>query len=255
MSPSTSQITPSQAMRYARQILIPGIDLDGQEALLGAKILLIGLGGLGCAAAQYLAAAGIGHLTLVDDDKVDISNLQRQVLHSEQNIGQPKVESAKASLLAINSRCNIQIITRRLADSALMEQISQHDVVLDCTDNLATRQQINVLCFQVQVPLISGAAIRFEGQLCTFINDGNGPCYKCLSQSFPEQQLTCNEAGVLGPLVGVIGNLQALEAIKLITGVGKLMTGKLLLIDGHSMQFQTFTIPRHPHCEVCGQND
>lgn len=252
MTQSTAQITPSEAMRYARQILLPGIDLDGQEALLNSKVLLIGLGGLGCAAAQYLVAAGIGHLTLVDDDVVDISNLQRQVLHSEQSVGQAKVESAKARLLSINSQCNMQIIAKRLADPDLAAQIDQHAVVLDCTDNLATRQQINALCFAARIPLISGAAIRFEGQLSTFENKGSGPCYRCLSQSFPEQQLSCVEAGVIGPLVGVIGNLQALEAIKLLTGVGKLLAGQLLLVDGHSMQFQTYTIPRHPQCGICG---
>jgi molybdopterin/thiamine biosynthesis adenylyltransferase len=246
-------ITPSQAMRFARQILLPGIDLDGQETLLAARVLIIGLGGLGCAAAQYLVAAGIGTVTLVDDDKVDTSNLQRQVLHNEQSVGLAKVDSAKATLSAINSQCVVHAIDKRLTGPALAVQIGQHDVVLDCTDNLLARQQINAACFALHTALISGAAIRFEGQVSTFLMDGQGPCYLCLSQTFAEQQLSCVEAGVMGPVVGIIGNMQALEAIKWLTGTGQLLAGKLLLFDGATMQFQTFNIAQHPQCQVCGQ--
>lgn len=246
-------ITPAQAMRFARQILLPGIDLDGQETLLAAKVLIIGLGGLGCAAAQYLVAAGIGGVTLVDDDKVDTSNLQRQVLYNEKSVGLAKVDSAKATLSAINSQCVVHTIDKRLSALALAAQIDEHDLVLDCTDNLLARQQINAACFALHTPLISGAAIRFEGQVSTFLMDGFGPCYLCLSQAFGEQQLSCVEAGVMGPVVGIIGNMQALEAIKWLTGTGKLLAGKLLLFDGSSMQFQTFNITQHPQCKVCGQ--
>ncbi|MFQ3220969.1 MAG: molybdopterin/thiamine biosynthesis adenylyltransferase [Paraglaciecola sp.] len=245
-------ITPLQAMRFARQILLPGIDLDGQETLLAAKVLIIGVGGLGCAAAQYLVAAGIGSVTLVDDDVVDTSNLQRQVLHNEQSVGQAKVDSAKATLSAINSLCVVHTINKRLAVPDLTVQIDQHDVVLDCTDNLLARQQINAACFTLRTPLVSGAAIRFEGQLSTFLMDGHSPCYLCLSQTFAEQQLSCVQAGVMGPVVGIIGNMQALETIKLLTGTGQLLAGKLLLFDGSTMEFQTFNIAQHPQCQVCG---
>ncbi|MFQ3235088.1 MAG: molybdopterin/thiamine biosynthesis adenylyltransferase [Paraglaciecola sp.] len=245
-------ITPSQAMRFARQILLPGIDLDGQETLLAAKVLIIGVGGLGCAAAQYLVAAGIGSITLVDDDVVDTSNLQRQVLHNEQSVGQAKVDSAKATLSAINSQSVINTIDKRLSTPDLAGQIGQHDMVLDCTDNLLARRQINAACFALRTPLISGAAIRFEGQVSTFLMDGQGPCYLCLSQTFAEQQLSCVEAGVMGPVVGIIGNMQALETIKLLTHTGQSLAGKLLLFDGSTMQFQTFNIAQHTQCPVCG---
>lgn len=247
-------ITKELALRYARQILLPGIDLEGQEALMAAKVLIIGAGGLGCAAAQYIVSVGIGEVTLVDDDVVELSNLHRQILHHEQDVGTKKVASAKTTLLANNSQCIINTFDERLDDDILSEQISRHQVVLDCTDNLATRQQINALCFTHSVPLISGAAIRFEGQVSTYLMDQQGPCYQCLSQLFPEQQLSCVEAGVIPPLVGVIGNLQALEAIKLLTGTGELLNGILQLFDAKSTQFHRFSIPKNPTCTVCSHS-
>ncbi|ABG41052.1 [molybdopterin synthase] sulfurylase [Paraglaciecola sp. T6c] len=246
-------LTKALALRYARQILLPAIDLDGQEALMGSKVLIIGVGGLGCAAAQYLVSSGIGEITLVDDDKVELSNLHRQVLHHEQDVGVKKVDSAKTSLLANNSLCVINTIDERLDDNALSQHVSQHNVVLDCTDNLATRQQINKLCFTHKVPLISGAAIRFEGQVSTYLMDNHSPCYQCLSQVFPEQQLSCMEAGVIPPLVGVIGSMQALEAIKYLTGAGELLNGILQLFDAKSSQFQRFSIPKNPQCSICSK--
>lgn len=251
-SPPT--LTKNLALRYARQILLPGIDLEGQEALMAAKVLIIGAGGLGCAAAQYVVSAGTGEITLVDDDRVELTNLHRQVLHNEQDVGVKKVTSAKASLLANNSQCIINTIDIRLDDDALSQQIAKHNVVLDCSDNLATRQQINRLCYSYRTPLISGAAIRFEGQVSTYLMDDKGPCYQCLSQVFPEQQLTCMEAGVIPPLVGIIGNLQALEAIKYLTGAGELLTGILQLFDAKSSEFQRFSIPKNPHCDVCAHH-
>jgi adenylyltransferase/sulfurtransferase len=245
------KLTKALAMRYARQILLPGIDLEGQEALISSRVLIVGAGGLGCAAAQYVASSGTGEITLIDDDNVELSNLHRQILHHEQDVGVKKVESAKASLLANNSQCSINTINVRLNDKALSQQIALHNVVLDCTDNLATRQQINKLCFANNVPLISGAAIRFEGQVSTFLMDSGSPCYQCLSHIFPEQQLTCMEAGVIPPLVGVIGSMQALEAIKYLTGVGELLNGVLQLFDAKSAQFQRFSIPKNPQCDVC----
>ncbi|WP_166423784.1 molybdopterin-synthase adenylyltransferase MoeB [Paraglaciecola sp. 20A4] len=244
-------ITKELALRYARQILLPDIDLDGQEALMAAKVLIIGVGGLGCAAAQYVVSAGIGEVTLVDDDVVELSNLHRQVLHHEHDVGIKKVNSAKATLNSNNSLCVINTFAQRLDDNALSQQIAQHNVVLDCSDNLATRQQINALCFTHKVPLISGAAIRFEGQISTYLMDQNGPCYQCLSYVFPEQQLSCVEAGVIPPLVGVIGSMQALEAMKLLTGTGELLNGILQLFDAKSLQFHRFSIPKNPACTVC----
>lgn len=247
------QLTQHQAFRYARQILLPGFDLDGQEALLGAKVLQIGAGGLGCASAQYLVSSGVGKITLVDDDVVDQSNLPRQILYTEQDVGQHKVVVAKRYLNNLNSDCEIDAITTRLSGKDLTQQIQQHDLVLDCSDNLATRQLLNQHCFAEKTPLIAGAAIRFEGQLSVFSMHKNSACYQCMSQHFSEQTLTCVEAGVISPIVGIIGNMQALEAIKLITGLGKVLDSKLLLFDGQSMQFQTFNINKQQDCPVCAK--
>lgn len=226
--------------------------MEGQEKLLNSKVLVMGLGGLGCAASPYLVAAGVGEITLVDFDTVDISNLQRQILHTEKDLNRNKVDSAKESLQQLNPDCKIQTIHAQLEQQALSDLVQQHTLVLDCTDNLATRKLINQCCFQYKTPLVSGAAIRMEGQVSTFTMQENAPCYECFSQQMGEQQLSCVESGVLGPIVGMVGSTQAMEAIKLIAGFGSPLEGKLLLIDGKTMDFRSFSFARNPHCKTCG---
>jgi molybdopterin-synthase adenylyltransferase len=255
MTRPLSPLTDEQLMRYSRHIMLPSIDIDGQEAIWNSRVLIIGLGGLGCAASQYLAAAGVGQLTLVDDDVVEKTNLQRQVLHIESQLGLNKTASAKLSLTQINSEISITTIDHRLDNDELTEQIVAHDLVLDCTDNLATRKQLNEVCFATKTPLVSGAAIRFEGQVSTFLMSDNTPCYECVSHIFGEQALTCSEAGILAPVVGMVGTMQATEALKVITQVGQVLSSKLLLIDAATMEFKPFSIPKNPNCRVCSTNN
>ncbi|WP_133469430.1 molybdopterin-synthase adenylyltransferase MoeB [Paraglaciecola marina] len=245
------RISSENAIRYSRQILLSGFDLEKQEILLNSSVLQIGVGGLGCAAAQYLVAAGVGHITLVDDDKVDESNLQRQILHTEASVGLNKCESAKQALTALNSDAKIDIIQQRLSDDKLSEQVKAHDIVIDCSDNIETRNQLNRICIKQQKPLVSGAAIRMEGQLSSFLPSANNPCYECLSTMFTEQSLTCVEAGVMSPVVGIVGAMQALECIKILTDFGKPLTNKLMMFDGKSMEWQTYTIPKSTTCSAC----
>ncbi|NIH23539.1 molybdopterin-synthase adenylyltransferase MoeB [Providencia heimbachae] len=248
------ELSDDEMLRYNRQIILRGFDFDGQEKLKASKVLVIGLGGLGCAATQYLAAAGIGHLTLVDFDTVSLSNLQRQTLHRDATIGEPKVDSAKSQLAAINPHIHIDTINAQLDDQQLDALIIDHHVVLDCTDNVAIREQLNRLCLAHKKPLVSGAAIRMEGQLAVFTYDDDAPCYHCLSRLFGENSLTCVEAGVMSPLVGTIGTLEAMETIKLLTQYGKVITGKVLLFDAMTMDFRQFKLRKDPHCEVCANS-
>jgi molybdopterin synthase sulfurylase MoeB len=247
-------LTDTEMLRYSRQISIKAIDIDGQEKLKLAKVLIIGAGGLGCAASQYLAVAGIGEMTLVDFDTVELSNLQRQVLHHDANIGQPKVESAKQALMQLNPLININSIDALLDDDEIDALVSQHSLILDCTDNMLVRQQLNKSGFEHKVPLVSAAAIRMEGTVTVFDYQSHSPCYQCFSALFGEQQLTCVEAGILAPVVGMIGCIQATEAIKVITGIGQALTGKLLMIDAMTMEFRQMRLPKQPHCNVCGVN-
>lgn len=244
-------VTAAQAMRYSRQLMLPQLDFRGQEALLGSKVLLIGMGGLGCAAAPYLVASGVGSITLADDDSIDSSNLQRQILYREQDVGLSKVEQAAASLRQLNSEISVSALSRRLSDSDLAALVPECSLVLDCTDNLTSRNAINAACVQARVPLVSGAAIRFEGQVASFSMQGDDGCYHCLSQLFGEQQLTCMEAGILSPVVGVVGAMQALEAVKILAGVGTPMYGKLQLFDALTSQWRQFTLSKDPLCSVC----
>ncbi|MBQ0720267.1 MAG: molybdopterin-synthase adenylyltransferase MoeB [Gammaproteobacteria bacterium] len=241
-----------QRKRYTRQLLLPSFGFDGQEQLAASTVLVLGVGGLGCAAAQYLCTAGVGRLILVDDDRVELSNLHRQVLHGEDDIGRLKVESADDSLRRLNPAAAIETVTARLDDVALLGKIKSSQLVLDCSDNLATRRQLNRLCFEAKTPLVSGAAIRFEGQIAVYPMTESAPCYECFSQRFGEQQLSCVESGVLAPLVGIVGSLQALEAIKLLSGVGTVPSGRLMLFDGAHSQWQSFTLEKLPGCTVCG---
>lgn len=244
-------LTTDQAMRYSRQIMLSGFDLDKQEILMNANVLLVGVGGLGCAAAQYLVAAGIGNLTLVDDDVVENTNLQRQILHTEENIGMNKCASAKLALKRLSQHTQIRTLEKRQDDEQLSTLLKEHDLVLDCSDNLATRDQLNQVCYANKTPLVSGAAIRMEGQIFCVLPRQNSACYACLSQLFKEQDLSCMEAGVMSPVVGIIGSSQALEAIKILTDFGQVINNSLLLFDGMAMQWQKFNVPKKSNCPVC----
>lgn len=245
------QLTDHEMLRYNRQIMLKSIDFDGQEKLKASRVLIVGLGGLGCAATQYLATGGVGHLTLVDFDRVSLSNLQRQVLHTDENIEQFKVLSAKQRLAQLNPHIEIETISQKLTDMEWAELIPNYDAVLDCTDNVAIRNTLNQCCFRAKVPLISGSAIRFEGQVSVFDYQPDSPCYHCLSQLFGENHLTCVEAGVISPIVGVVGSLQALETMKVLVRIGQSLAGKLLMIDGLNFAIRTLTLQKQANCMVC----
>lgn len=244
-------ISHAQLMRFNRQIVLPQVDIDGQEALLAASVLVIGCGGLGCNALQQLAAAGVGQLTLVDDDTVSAHNLPRQILFSDADVGARKVDAAQQALARLAPHCEITKVAQRLAEDDLIRAIGKHDVVLDCTDSLASRLQLNRACARAGVALVSGAAIRFEGQLFVTDYSAGQPCYSCVSQLFAEPAQSCTETGIFGPVVATIGVQQAQLAIQCLIGFGRLPLGTLMLYDGLSAQWQHFTVPRHPSCSVC----
>jgi adenylyltransferase/sulfurtransferase len=249
------ELSTEEAMRYSRQIMLNGFDLDKQEVLRASTALVIGLGGLGCAAAQYLVASGVGSLTLVDDDSVESTNLQRQILHNESSIGALKVDSAFKALSALNSDVNLHKIARRLNKEELQQLLMKHNVVLDCSDNLATRNLLNEVCYSNGTALISGAAIRMEGQVFCVSPQQRSACYACISHFFGEQNLSCAEAGVMSPLVGVIGSMQALEAIKAMTDFGQLPINKLQVFDATSAFWQSFKVEKRSDCAVCSSID
>jgi len=238
-----TELTQAEELRYNRQIVLKAIDFDGQEKLKGSKMLIVGLGGLGCAASQYLTVAGVGHLTLLDFDIVSLSNLQRQVLHDDSRLDMPKVESAKLSLLRLNPHIQIDTLNGLLGEEKLTEVISHFDVVLDCTDNVESRNQLDVACRKNKVPLVSGAAIRMEGQVSVFTYEAETPTYQTLSRLFGENALSCMEAGVLAPIVGIVGSIQALEAIKVRLKIGTNLCGRLLMIDGLNMTIREIKLP------------
>ncbi|RYY73988.1 MAG: molybdopterin-synthase adenylyltransferase MoeB [Gammaproteobacteria bacterium] len=243
-----------QLLRYSRQIMLDDVDIEGQEKLLAARVLIIGLGGLGSPVAMYLAAAGVGHLILADFDTVDLSNLQRQIAHTTDRIGQSKVESAAKTLLALNPDAKITTVTEILSADELRAQIVQVNVVVDCCDNFATRFAVNAACVAAKVPLVSGAAIRLEGQVSVFDNrDDSSPCYRCLYDEDSEENTSCAANGVLSPLVGIIGSMQALETIKLVCGFGKSIAGKLLVFDARYSQWRELILPKDKNCPVCGK--
>lgn len=246
----------SQLLRYSRHILLNEIGVEGQARILQARVLLIGVGGLGSPAALYLATAGVGHLTLVDHDTVDLTNLQRQIAHTEGRVGQPKVESARLAVQAINPELRITALEERADEARLDILVADADVVLDCSDNFATRQALNAACVHHGKPLVSGAAIRFDGQLAVYTpGQGDSPCYACV---FPPdtvfEETRCATMGVFAPLVGIIGSMQAAEALKLIAGAGKPAVGRLLMLDGRDMTWSDIHLPRNPRCPVCGTN-
>ncbi|MCW4151587.1 molybdopterin-synthase adenylyltransferase MoeB [Halomonas sp. 18H] len=244
-------------LRYSRQIMLEAIDIEGQQRLLNGRALVVGVGGLGSPVAMYLAAAGMGHLTLADDDRVELSNLQRQIAHGMDDIGRSKAESGRAAGLALNSEVEIVAHAGRLEGEALQAAVNGVDVVLDCTDRFSSRYAVNAACRSAGVPLVSGAAIRFSGQLVVFDpRDSASPCYGCLyppgSGGATDDELSCTENGVVAPLVGLIGSFQALEALKLVSGAGSVHQG-LSTFDGLSGQWRHFRVPRDPACPVCGE--
>lgn len=243
----------NQLLRYARHILLDEFGIESQEKLLAARVLVIGAGGLGSPAALYLASAGVGHIILADHDTVELSNLQRQILHTDARIGSLKAESGRQTMLALNPDVVVEVRTTRMEAEDLRAVIANVDVVLDCTDNFATRHAVNKACVEHRTPLVSGAAIRFDGQISVFDpRDPEAPCYSCL---FPEaddvEALNCATTGVFAPLVGIIGSMQAAEAIKVIADVGKTLKGRLLMLDAFDMQWHSVRVKRDPACLVC----
>ncbi len=243
----------NQLLRYSRQIMLPQIDIEGQQKLLAASVLIVGAGGLGSPAAIYLAAAGVGNIAIYDNDVVDLSNLQRQIAHHTADIGIDKVISTRQTLKQLNPEVEIKAVKQRLEGDQLELEVMRADVVLDCSDNFSTRFAINNACVKHQTPLVSGAAIRFEGQVAVFTpGQNNSPCYNCLYNSNGEELQNCATNGVIAPITGIVGSIQALEAMKLIMNVGEALTGRLLLLDGLTMEWNTMKLRKNPNCPTCG---
>jgi len=246
-------LTDKELLRYSRQIMLPDFDVAGQQRLLAAKALIVGLGGLGSPVSMYLAAAGVGELWLADYDNVDLSNLQRQIVHSDAAIGRAKVESAAATLRTLNPTTRLHLLQEKLEGTALIDAIAAVDIVIDCSDNFRTRFALNAACWQQQVPLVSGAAIRSEGQLMVIDpRVGDSPCYRCLyDDAVQDEELSCSQNGVLAPIVGVIGAMQALEAIKLLAQYGQPAIGKLSIFDGRTLEWRSLRLRKAQNCAVC----
>lgn len=242
-----------QLLRFSRQIMLPTMDVAGQQELVDATVLIVGMGGLGCPAAMYLSAAGVGHLVIADDDTVEITNLQRQIAHEQSNLGESKVSSAETTLKGLNPDVRITQINNRLEGDLLEKVVVSADVVVDASDNFNTRFAVNQSCLKNKKPLVSGAAIRMEGQIAVF-DSGNpeSPCYQCLYSECGDDDASCSQNGVMAPLVGIIGSVQAMETIKLITGIGNSLVGRLLLLDATAMQWREMKLPRDPSCPACG---
>lgn len=242
-----------ELLRYSRHILLPQIGIEGQERLEKACVLIVGAGGLGCPVALYLGAAGVGSLIIGDADAVDLTNLQRQIGHHTDSVGINKAVSLRNNVLAINPGVDVQAIEYRLEGERLLDAVAQADVIVDCSDNFATRHAVNRACIVHAKPLVSGAAIGFSGQIAVFDpRNRDSPCYQCLFPETAEEGLRCSEAGVLSPLVGVVGSLQAVEVIKLLTGAGKPIIGQLTLIDALDTSLRQIRVPRDLACIVCG---
>jgi molybdopterin/thiamine biosynthesis adenylyltransferase len=242
----------NQLLRYSRQIMLPQVDVEGQQKLLTTSVLIVGAGGLGSPAAMYLAAAGIGSIVIYDNDVVDLSNLQRQIAHHTTDIGADKVISTQQTLNRLNPDTKIKAVKQRLEGELLELEVKKADVVLDCSDNFSTRFAINNACVKHRTPLVSGAAIRFEGQVAVFTpGNNNSPCYNCLYNSDGEELQNCATNGVIAPITGIIGSIQALEAMKLIMDIGETLTGRLLLLDGLTMEWNTMKLRKNPGCPTC----
>ena len=242
-----------QLLRYSRHILLPELGIEGQARITAARALIVGAGGLGSPCAYYLASAGVGTITLADADTVDLTNLQRQILHTTASIGRPKVDSERDTLTLINPEVHIVALNERLGGVALERAVDNTDIVLDCCDNFATRHAVNRACVRLKKPLVSGAGIRFDGQLSVFdVRSVDSPCYACL---FPEanapEEVRCAVMGVFAPLTGIIGTMQAAEALKILAGIGHPLTGQLMMLDTLTMAWHTIQVPRDPHCVIC----
>ena len=250
-----NEMSDSELLRYNRHIMMPELDIIGQEKLRGAHVLVMGLGGLGSPVALYLAAAGVGQLTLVDFDEVDLSNLQRQIAHGTDDVGSLKVASAARSITEINPHCQTHEISEQLDDTAFTTLLTHVDLVVDGTDNFRTRLMVNDACVRTQTALVSGAAIRLEGQIMAYDPSlSNGPCYRCLYGDASDGDFNCAENGVLATVVGVVGTIMATEAIKMITNLGQNLAGFLLVFDAASMEFRKLKLPRNPDCIACGEH-
>jgi molybdopterin/thiamine biosynthesis adenylyltransferase len=242
-----------ELLRYSRHILLPELGIEGQEKLIASRVLILGLGGLGCPVALYLASSGVGHLTLVDHDTVDLTNLQRQIAHDHESIGLTKVQSVKKRVLALNPHTQVSIHAERATQALLTSWLEDIDLVVDCSDNFATRQILNRVCWEKKIPWVFAGAISMDAQLSVFDpRDPDGPCFACL---FPPenapQEVSCASMGVLAPLVGLMGSLQALEALKVLCGVGQPLKGRLLMLEARQMRFSEMRYKRQAHCSVC----
>lgn len=244
----------NQLLRYSRHILLPQIDIEGQQKLIDSHVLIIGAGGLGSPVSLYLAASGIGHITISDFDTVDLTNLQRQIVHQTASIGTNKAESAKLALASINPEVLTETITYTTSATEIRDIARYCDLIIDCSDNFETRYSLNKICLELKIPLVSGAAIGFEGQVTVFdFRNDDTPCYECLfPQSSDSEELRCAESGVFSPLVGIIGTTQAAEALKLLMGIGRSLQGRLLLLDALTMEWRTINLKRDPKCPCCG---
>ena len=244
-----------QRLRYSRHLLLNEFGEEAQERLLGAHALVVGAGGLGSAALLYLASSGVGRITVCDGDKVDLTNLQRQVVHRVESIGKPKASSAAATMAALNPDIRVEALEERAGPERLMALVRNADVVLDCSDNFATRHALNRACVASRKPLVSGAGIRFDGQVAVFdLRRAGAPCYNCLfAEDVHAEEERCATMGVFAPLVGIIGTFQALEAIKLLAGIGETLAGRLMLFDALASRWHEVRLARDPHCHVCGE--
>jgi molybdopterin/thiamine biosynthesis adenylyltransferase len=245
-------LNDQQLLRYSRQIMLPNIDVAGQEKLLASRVLIVGIGGLGAPVAMYLAASGVGHLVLADYDSVELSNLQRQIIHDNDSLGMSKVASASRRLAKLNPEITISTIDYKMTADELAEQVRLADAIVDATDNFEARFLLNEISVQEQTPLVSGAAVRTEGQVAVFVPGEDQPCYRCLYHEGPEVEETCSENGVLSPLVGIIGSIQAMETVKVILGIGDTLTGRLLVLDALQMEWRSIRLKKDPACPVCG---
>ena len=243
-----------QLLRYSRHILLPEVGIEGQQRWCNARALVIGAGGLGCPVVLYLAASGIGRLTVCDADRVDLTNLQRQIAHRSDAIGSLKVDSARRAAGELNPEVVLDAIPERVEGERLGALVAGHDIVLDCSDNFATRHAVNAACVRHRVPLVSGAAVRFDGQVAVFdARAPDGPCYECLFPAAAETEETrCAVMGIFAPVVGIVGTVQAAEALKVLAGIGTSLAGRLLLLDALSMEWRSVRVPRDPACRVCG---
>jgi len=244
-----------ELLRYSKQIMLPQIDVEGQQKIIDSTMLIIGMGGLGSPSALYLAAAGVGHLIIADFDQVELSNLQRQIIHRTDDIGDDKVNSAKAKLLELNPNITVTVANEIMHSDNLASLIKDVDIVLDGTDNFESRFEINKACVECHKPLISAAVIRFEGQISVFKGyEADQPCYQCLYSKQGDSRESCVENGVLAPVAGLVGTIQALQAIKVLLGLGEQLCGELLLIDGLDLSFRKVKIVKEPECPICGLN-